>query len=90
MESNKEKANNLLIKQIEENHINLLKRQNEAINDLFDEFEFMFSIIKLDLEKKCSLQTMRYMLMIDVFLNELKNVFYNYKEDEDEEDMDIW
>ncbi|MBR5518449.1 MAG: hypothetical protein IKV86_05410 [Clostridia bacterium] len=89
MESNKEKANNLLIKQIEENHINLLKRQNEAINDLFDEFEFMFSIIKLDLEKKCSLQTMRYMLMIDVFLNELKNVFYNYKEDEDEEDMDI-
>ena len=81
--------NNSLIEQIEEEHNNLLIRQNEAINDLFDEFQMMFAIVKADLSKRCSLQTMRYMLMIDVFLNELKNTVFNYKEDDYEEDMDI-
>lgn len=75
-----------LIKQIEEEHNSLLKRQNEAINDLFDEFEFLFAIVKKDLSTRCSLQTMRYMLMIDVFMNELKNTFFNFNEDEDDEE----
>ena len=79
---------NLLIKQIEEEHNNLLTRQSEAIKDLFDEFEMMFAIVKADLSKRCSLQTMRYMLVMDVFLNELKDTVFNYNEDEEE--MDIW
>ena len=79
---------NLLIKQIEEEHNNLLTRQTEAIKDLFDEFEMMFAIVKADLSKRCSLQTMRYMLVMDVFLNELKDTVFNYNEDEEE--MDIW
>ena len=74
-----------LIKQIEEEHNNLLKRQNEAINDLFDEFEFLFAIVKKDLSTRCSLQTMRYMLMIDVFMNELKDTFFNFNEEDEEE-----
>ena len=74
-----------LIKQIEEEHNNLLKRQNEAINDLFDEFEFLFAMVKKDLSTRCSLQTMRYMLMIDVFMNELKDTFFNFNEEDEEE-----
>ena len=78
---------NLLIKQIEEEHNNLLTRQTEAIKDLFDEFEMMFAIVKADLSKRCSLQTMRYMLVMDVFLNELKDTVFNYNEDEEEMDI---
>lgn len=76
-----------LIKQIEEEHNSLLIRQNEAINDLFDEFQFLFAIVKKDLSTRCSLQTMRYMLMIDVFMNELKDTFFNFNEEDDEEDI---
>ncbi len=85
MKNTEKTQNDTLIKQIEEEHNNLLIRQNDAINDLFDEFTMMFAMIKADLSKRCSLKTMRYMLMIDVFLNELKNVFYNYNEDIEEE-----
>lgn len=65
----------------------LLKKQTQLFNNLIDEFEMMFSVVKTELSKTCSLQTMRYMLMIDVFLNELKCVVFNYAKDEYADEM---
>ena len=65
----------------------LLEKQTQLFNNLINEFEMMFSVVKTELSKTCSLQTMRYILMIDVFLNELKCVVFNYSEDEYDDEM---
>lgn len=65
----------------------LIARKDFAVSTLFKEVDSMFEIIKIELEKDCSLKTMRYMLIIDVFLNELKDALNNYNNNEEEYDI---